>query len=487
MQKKDYLQKYSSQESLAVRQSVAQDPYRLHYHIQPEQGWVNDPNGLCVLDGQVHIYFQYSPFNAKGGEKLWGHVSTKDYLNFKEYEPALYPDNPADADGVYSGSAFVKDGVGYFYYTGNVKHRDQDYDYIYAGREHNTILVTSRDGKEFTSKQVLLRNTDYPEDMTCHVRDPKVWEYQGRYYMILGARDVNNHGLALIYVSDDLTHWDFHMRINVDHKLGYMLECPDLFELDGQWFLISCPQGMEAEDWRFNNIYQCGYQTLDIDLEGKTYKFTSDFIELDAGFDFYAPQTFVDEQGRRILIGWFGLPDIPYTNPTVEAGWQHCLSIPRVLYNNNGVLDQRPLPELQNLRQTSIVEAALTPAKFHQGFATAVYELDLIPQEGSDLRLALRSDVTLEYDAATLTLTLNMGEQAGAGREQRKVVLDKQLQRLHVFSDTSSLEIFVNTGEVVFNTRVYSSAENQRVQLLSSDFVKAELYQLGNIKVTKEK
>ena len=31
--------------------------------------------------------------------------------------------------------------------------------------------------------------------------------------------------------------------------------------------------------------------------------------ELDAGFEFYAPQTTVAEDGRRILIGWMGVPD----------------------------------------------------------------------------------------------------------------------------------------------------------------------------------
>ena len=33
------------------------------------------------------------------------------------------------------------------------------------------------------------------------------------------------------------------------------------------------------------------------------------FREWDMGFDFYAPQTFLDEAGRRILVGWIGLPD----------------------------------------------------------------------------------------------------------------------------------------------------------------------------------
>ncbi|RIY35722.1 glycoside hydrolase family 32 protein [Psittacicella gerlachiana] len=478
MNKNDYLQEYG--QTQAMREQAKQDAYRLHYHLQPEQGWLNDPNGLCVLNGKVHIFYQYSPFAVNGGAKLWGHLSTQDYLHYQEYDPALYPDNPADADGVYSGSAFVKDGVGYFYYTGNVKHRDQEYDYIRAGREHNTILVTSVDGEIFTSKEVLLYNKDYPADMSCHVRDPKVWEYKGRYYMIFGARDLQDQALALIYVSDDLRQWDFHMRLETEAKMGYMLECPDLIEISGQWFLISCPQGMEAQDWQYNNVYQCGYQTLDLDLEAKTYKFTSELIELDAGFDFYAPQTFTDEQGRRILIGWFGLPDIPYKNPTTAQGWQHCLSLPRELTNVNGRLRQQVLPEFKALRQECITDLNT----LEQGVETSVYELNLVPQKGKDFTLALRQDVSLSYQASSKTLTLALSEQSGAGRGVRRLVLERELEDLAIFSDTSSLEIFVNQGEQVFNTRVYSSASKQKVSLTAASFTQVELYLLGTIQVS---
>ena len=72
---------------------------------------------------------------------------------------------------------------------------------------------------------------------------------------------------------------------------------------------------------------------------------------VDRGFDFYAPQTFEDESGRRILIGWMVIPDPDYTNPTVEAGWQHALTLPRKLHIADGRLVQTPLKELQALRR----------------------------------------------------------------------------------------------------------------------------------------
>lgn len=62
-----------------------------------------------------------------------------------------------------------------------------DYDYIRQGRGHNVCLAVSRDGEHIDSKQCLLYSKDYPAGLTCHVRDPKVFAYEGRYCMVLGA------------------------------------------------------------------------------------------------------------------------------------------------------------------------------------------------------------------------------------------------------------------------------------------------------------
>ena len=60
-----------------------------------------------------------------------------------------------------------------------------DYDYIRQGRGHNVCLAVSRDGEHIDSKQCLLYNKDYPAGLTCHVRDPKVFAYESRYYICL--------------------------------------------------------------------------------------------------------------------------------------------------------------------------------------------------------------------------------------------------------------------------------------------------------------
>ena len=86
----------------------------------------------------------------------------------------------------------------------------------------------------------------------------------------------------------------------------------------GQKILITCPQGVPAQGDDYANVHSVTWMTLSGSLEEGLH--IDHIHQLDRGFDFYAPQTFEDEQGRRILIGWMGIPDADYTNPTVDHG-----------------------------------------------------------------------------------------------------------------------------------------------------------------------
>ena len=87
------------------KETVAADPHRQRFHLQPPVGWLNDPNGLCVYGGQYHAFFQYGPFDVNGGVKHWGHAVSTDLLHWEQLPVMLYPDEPFDCHGAYSGSA----------------------------------------------------------------------------------------------------------------------------------------------------------------------------------------------------------------------------------------------------------------------------------------------------------------------------------------------------------------------------------------------
>lgn len=450
--KEDYEKWYAEHEN--DREAAAKDPMRLKFHLMPKTGWLNDPNGLCQFHGTYHIYYQYTPFEPTGELKLWGHYTTKDFVSFADEGPVLFPDSEFDAHGVYSGSAFVKGDTIHYFYTGNLKYFDRDdYDYINSGRGSNTIHVTSRDGYRFSEKELLMTTDDYPHDMSCHVRDPKIIQKGDDYYMVQGARDENSRGLILMFHSKDLTHWEYFDRIVPKEPFGYMWECPDLFELDGQMMLITCPQGVEPEGINYQNVHQCTAAKIDYDFKNKSYEIcdNKEFQQLDRGFDFYAPQTFEDAQGRRILIGWMGIPDADYSNPTVEHGWQHALTIPRELHIKDGRIIQKPIEEMKQMRKGELICSFSEKGRMQSNLK--LYEAEIRFKECTDAVITLKKGVHLSFGGGMLTLDLG---NFGAGRTSRSVALD-ELKDLRIFADTTSLEIFVNDGEEVFTTRVYSS------------------------------
>lgn len=444
--------------------------FREHFHLMPPVGWLNDPNGLCQFEGVYHAFFQYSPFDAEGGVKMWGHYISDNMLDWKYQGVALYPDQPFDCHGVYSGSALVEDGKIYLYYTGNVKLEDGEYDYIRTGREGNTVLVSSEDGIHFGHKKQLMRNTDYPDDLTCHVRDPKVWKEQDTYYMVQGARTKEDVGQILIFTSKDKVNWKFKSRIESKEPFGYMWECPDYFTIGDKKILSASVQGLEGGIWEERNVYQSGYFEVEGDILS-SYKL-GEYKLWDYGFDYYAPQSFETEDGRRIHISWMGMPDCEaYTNLTIADGWQHCFTLPREIYVKDGKICQRPIRELDYKEViTKTAENKL------QADSCKAYDLKIDKIQNNQFCIALAEELLLEYTDGRFRMrfTDNRKTCVSAGRDCRYVETD-EVTNIRVIADVSSVEVFVNDGEYVFSTRYYPDKYNINVQAEGADICLAEI------------
>ena len=444
--------------------------FREHFHLMPPVGWLDDPNGLCQFEGVYHAFFQYSPFDAEGGVKMWGHYISDNMLDWKYQGVALYPDQPFDCHGVYSGSALVEDGKMYLYYTGNVKLEDGEYDYIRTGREGNTVLVSSEDGIHFGHKKQLMRNTDYPDDLTCHVRDPKVWKEQDTYYMVQGARTKEDVGQILIFTSKDKVNWKFKSRIESKEPFGYMWECPDYFTIGDKKILSASVQGLEGGIWEERNVYQSGYFEVEGDILS-SYKL-GEYKLWDYGFDYYAPQSFETEDGRRIHISWMGMPDCEaYTNLTIADGWQHCFTLPREIYVKDGKICQRPIRELDYKEViTKTAENKL------QADSCKAYDLKIDKIQNNQFCIALAEELLLEYTDGRFRMrfTDNRKTCVSAGRDCRYVETD-EVTNIRVIADVSSVEVFVNDGEYVFSTRYYPDKYSINVQAEGADICLAEI------------
>ena len=81
-----------------------------------------------------------------------------------------------------------------------------------------------------------------------------------------------------------------------------------------------------------------------------------------------------------------------------------------------------------------------------------VFEAVLEFSSCSAMRLQLRQGTDLIYENGLLSLEIRDG---GCGRTVRHGKTE-ELRDLRIFSDVSSLEIFVNGGAMVFSARVYA-------------------------------
>ena len=409
--------------------------YRPRYHFAPPFGWMNDPNGLCQFNGVYHLFYQYHPFGVEWDNMHWGHATSTDLIHWEHKPIALRPDHDYDRDGVFSGSAFVRDDVLHLYYTGNTW-LDERQEALHQVQ----CLATSADGMTFEKVAQNPLISEIPQHGNAHIRDPKVWEADGRFYMVLGTRDVTD-GKVVLYDSDDAIHWSERGVIAGETgRHGWMWECPDLFPLDGQDVLLLSPQGMEPDGDRYHNLHQCGYfvGTLDLELPSFTH---GSFTELDYGHDFYAAQTFLDERGRRILIGWNAMWERKW--PEQAEGWTNQMTIPRELSLDEGHLYMRPIKEMESLRKTS-------------------ERLNELSFSGDAFELSFEAHDDVQFNCFGNTATFT---KRGGVFELRRLGTQDELRRLEadgtsfrIFIDRSSIEIFIDEGKFVFSSRIYPTA-----------------------------
>ncbi|WDD92024.1 glycoside hydrolase family 32 protein [Burkholderia sp. FERM BP-3421] len=438
---------------------VIADRWRPSFHLCPPQGLINDPNGLIYWQGAYHVFYQWNPSGCVHLNKHWAHAKSTDLIHWESMPIALAPDMPYDAQGCYSGSAIDDGGAMVLMYTGNV--RDDA-----GGRSSYQCLARSSDGERFDKLGPVIDGA--PPGYTDHFRDPKVWRQNDAWYAVIGAQRDDLTGTVVLAKSADLRSWRIVGELVESVASCYMVECPDLFELGGSTVLIGCWQSEETRGGETRRDDVAGYLVGDVDLDAPKFSYGA-FRVLDRGFDFYAPQTLLAPDGRRLMIGWMGLPLQPDT-PTIASGWTHCLTIPRELSLEGRRLRQRPLRELERLRGAAVTmpETALAAGESAAlpRAPGAAWELDVSIHAGSGADWVLHvfeSDeqtLRIVHDGRRGTLTLiRHCPMAGHFDDLAECESASDVTRLRLFVDSSSVEIFVNDGEEVFTTRCYPTSE----------------------------
>lgn len=454
----------------------ASDRWRMGFHLTPPAGWMNDPNGLCEKDGIYHVYHQYRPSWPRENDCCWGHFTSRDLVHWTHRGVAIERTLPEESDGVWSGSAIVVDGIIHVFYTANRRHLpsfEGEFDFVHTGRDAVQFHASSRDGMGFSDKRPIITNDDSPEGTTRHVRDPKVWYQDGTWHMVLGARMEDDRGVVFLFCSDDLESWTYERTLSTPEAFGYMWECPDRIALSGHEFLAACPQGLPSEPMRFTNHDNSGYFILDGSLLSTGVLDPERFFEWDAGFDFYAPQSFEDGSGRTILFAWMGEPSPAYTSTPEGCDFWYCLTVPRLLtLAEDGTILQTPVPELDALHRRELTLG--TDGRIRLECPRADIRLEGISGAGS---IRIDGGLVLSWDGETLRLRFEDAE-LGAGRDERVRPLG-ELGDLRILVDNSAVEIFVNGGGLAMATRFFPRTEGLEVEL-ACNYEILSAYEMGD-------
>lgn len=434
---------------------VTNSRYRLGYHIMAPQGWINDPNGFCFFKGYYHIFYQFHPESAEWGPMHWGHARSTDLVHWETLPIALTPGDSFDKDGCFSGSAIIKGETLYLFYTGHHYYADNNPEHFWQDQN----MAYSTDGihfEKYSNNPIIAKE---PSGSTQHFRDPKVWEHAGKYYMILGNQSSSGLGRVILYTSDDLKKWEYLGPITTSkdiHDEGYMWECPDLFNLSGTDILLVSPQGIEPREKKYRNLYETGYFMGKLNYEINEYQ-RGHFTELDNGHDFYATQTMLTPDGRRIVFGWMSMWESKM--PEQVDGWAGALTVPRELKLKNNHLLMKPVKELDKLRvgqghdfTKMISEKALIYNDIN------VSEICL--KVGTRNKMKFICVFKNEDDVQVLKISYNNGELTIWNKDKKDCryanVANRKNVILHFFIDRSSLELFVNDGEASVTERYYS-------------------------------
>lgn len=429
-----------------LTEAVAKSDYLPQLHIYPKAGLMNDPNGLAYFNQKYYVFFQWYPFGPVHGLKHWGKTTSTDLINWSEQEPALIPNQSYEKNGCYSGNAIEYQERLYLFYTANFKTPE--------GKIPKQAVAIMDKNEQITKVKQPIIDSEIP-GLSGELRDPYVFSKNGIFYMLLGGSKFidrehagfGEEGVLVLYRSENLLDWGYQGLIDLPIDTGYMLECPSVIEVDGKDVLFLSPMGMASDGTRFRNRFATVYLVGELDVENLTFK-TDDWDELDAGFDFYAPQAFY--KGREaLMMAWFGCGEPEYP---VSEQWKHGLTFTQKLKLNRGKLCRFPAEEI--IDAFSSVERVDTKVVKPE---TSTYHLHLTA--GFNFRIGSAQDYwSFSYDVdkeeASISragLALKIDEIFGY---ERKSTI-KELTTIDVFIDNSFVEIYLNEGEKVFSFRVF--------------------------------
>ena len=362
-------------------------------------------------------------------------------------------------------------------------------------RDIQTQAVAVGDGKDYEKydKNPVLTAKDLPKGASkVDFRDPKIWKgNDGNFYCVIGSRPADGSGQILLYRSKNGFEWEFvSILAKNQNRYGKMWECPDFFELDGKYVLLTSPQDMLPEGLEFHN----GNGTLCIigELDPETHTLKEQFCQgVDYGIDYYAMQTLLAPDGRRIMIAWMQNWDtLAYR--CNDSGWFAQMSLPRELSVKNGRLYQVPVRELNAMRANKveynnvvIKDTRLTLDQIEG--RTVDLELVIRPADKDNLYKKFEfcfaenekyhSTLCFRPDESVLKIDRKFSGSERALVHQSSCLVngDSNELKLRVILDKFSVEVFINDGEQVMSAVILTKQEAKGISFFADGAAKLDI------------
>ena len=289
-------------------------------------------------DGEFKLFYlrDYRDRENDGEGCPWCLLTTKDLVNYVDHGPVLLRGTEEEQDlYVFTGSIFkIKDGKYVIYYTGHNPHlRAKGLPEQKILRAYSSDLINWEKDRDFVFEA--------PEYLEMHdFRDPFVYydEEKEEYRMLIAARDKNDKpyftkGVTLLATSKDLDKWELQKEPFYYPHAFFTHECPDLFKM-GDWYYLIFSEFTD----KISGTYRMSKTPYGPWIAPLNNTFD--------GHAFYAPKSWVDKNGRRILFGWN-----PIKNNEQDFDWWQWGGhvVPHeIIQNEDGSLGVRCPDEVRN-------------------------------------------------------------------------------------------------------------------------------------------
>ncbi len=488
-----------------------QEQHRPQFHFTPEKGWMNDPNGLVYYEGEYHLFYQHYPDSTVWGPMHWGHAVSKDLVSWEHLPIALYPDS---LGYIFSGSIVVDENNTSGFQTGKEKplvaiFTLHDMVKEKAGRkdrESQGIAYSLDKGRTWTK---YAKNPVLPSKGDADFRDPKVFYHAASKNWVMPLAV----GKQLeIFTSPNLKDWQKTGEFGIKESINDgVWECPDLIsfktkEGTEKWILIQ-NIGRGAINGGSGTQYFVG------NFDGKT--FTNDNppevkLWLDYGADNYAGVSWFNApNNERIYIGWMSNWD-DYATKVPTSTWRSAMTVPRklsLIETSEGYrLAQMPVENLEKLRGEEFVifnQASKETISFVENFTidepSVLKEVNLTydlsktsaTEFGFEISNLKNEKVIVGYDKVSQQFFIDRtksGKIDFSSKFAKKHIAPLKIGKvlkIKALIDNSSIEVFVNDGEIALTDLFFPNEDFSKLSLYSKNgnasLINGNVYPLKSI------